>query len=563
VTVRVLCVDDQAGRAGYEQQRLRAPLGGLLAPQGWLHLELSSGQIDARGTARNDMAHALSVIGLSEETAPAWNLVLMDVHFASGPLSPAGIPAGAPGDERFGLAVARRARELSPDLPVVLLSSLRHAELGAVEFPYVSKEALDAHGMRRVLLQHGRLTPAQRREVLAPGVGCVVAAPGTLDVYRDAFLNANTRLPILILGASGTGKELLARYVHRESGRVGRFVAVNVSAVPRELLEAELFGIEKRTATGVAGRRGLFAEAHEGTIFLDEIGDLAPEVQAKLLRVLQDSRVTPVGGRTAESLDLRLITATSRDIPSMVRAGAFRTDLYYRINTLTLELPPLAQRREELPELIRLFAGRAQAQTGKTGIEISDPAIAELTKGEFPGNIRELEGLVRRLVSEAGHHQVIGADVVRSLLGRGRLRTRTAPREHASASARPATAGGDGTGLGAVLAVMERAHALPEDPLLAGFKPQLEKAVRALLRDAASAALQRCRDPVSDKLNRQRAMQLLTGDGELKGRGPPRIINEILARPLNAKVTEEDLERVVEEWQDRKARGRNGNTEDP
>jgi two-component system response regulator HydG len=200
-----------------------------------------------------------------------------------------------------------------------------------------------------------------------------------------------------VLGESGVGKEVVARLVHEQSRRArGPFVAVNCAAIVDTLVEAELFGIEDRTATGVRGRRGKFEQADGGTLFLDEVGDLAPSAQAKLLRVLQDLTVERVGGHAATPVDVRVVAATNRDLPALVRDGRFRADLYYRLNGVEIEVPPLRTRPEDLPALVAHVLGRHDA-LGVVGL--SDEALLAMHDYPWPGNVRELERVVERALA--------------------------------------------------------------------------------------------------------------------------------------------------------------------
>jgi transcriptional regulator with PAS, ATPase and Fis domain len=205
---------------------------------------------------------------------------------------------------------------------------------------------------------------------------------------------------VLILGESGTGKELVARALHVQSPRAQRrFVPVNVSAIPEGLLESELFGHVRGAFTGAtASRRGLFEEAHQGTLFLDEIGDLSMPLQAKLLRVLQEQTVKPVGGNEEIPVDVRVVGATHRNLDDMVRGGRFREDLYYRLNVVSITLPPLRDRVEDIPVLIQHFLRKIELDTGRPSPRFTPAALERLRIYAWPGNVRELENVVGRAV---------------------------------------------------------------------------------------------------------------------------------------------------------------------
>lgn len=210
---------------------------------------------------------------------------------------------------------------------------------------------------------------------------------------------ASTPVPVLIRGESGTGKELVARALH-DSGerRTQPFVAVNCAAVPEGLLEAEFFGVTKGAATGVAAREGKFAAANGGTIFLDEIGDMGLPLQAKLLRVLQEGVFEPLGGNRPVRVDVRLVAATNKDLSALLDESGFRRDLYYRLNTVELVLPPLRERPEDIPEFVRYFVTRSNHEFGRKVLGASDEAMSRLLAYSWPGNIRELQHLVERAV---------------------------------------------------------------------------------------------------------------------------------------------------------------------
>ncbi|MDX1503555.1 MAG: sigma 54-interacting transcriptional regulator, partial [Thermoanaerobaculia bacterium] len=222
---------------------------------------------------------------------------------------------------------------------------------------------------------------------------------------------------VVLRGESGTGKELFAKLLHLDSGRSGPLVALNCSAIPETLIESELFGIESGVATGVEARRGKFELADGGTLFLDEIGDLAPAVQVRLLRALQEREVTPLGSQQPIPVDVRLVAATHRDLEALVSEGEFREDLYYRLKGVEITLPPLRERREEIPHLVRLFAADFCRREGIPTPGFPADTIAQLLAHDFPGNVRELQNVVEAAVSLSG--ETVEPDRVRSLLGGG------------------------------------------------------------------------------------------------------------------------------------------------
>jgi len=270
------------------------------------------------------------------------------------------------------------------------------------------------------------------RALSAPQAGAALAAPGPeedeeqlpligrspamQDIYRTLARLMATDLTVTIYGESGTGKELVARALHDYGKRRhGPFVAVNMAAIPRELIESELFGHEKGAFTGAGARyAGRFEQAGGGTLFLDEIGDMPLEAQTRLLRVLQDGAYTTIGGRAPIRADVRVIAATHRDLRQMVRQGLFREDLFYRLNVVPIRLPPLRERSEDIPELVRHFVARAQAE-GLPGKALTAEAMADLIAYRWPGNVRELENLVQRLAALYSQ-EVIGRPELRAEL---------------------------------------------------------------------------------------------------------------------------------------------------
>ncbi len=220
---------------------------------------------------------------------------------------------------------------------------------------------------------------------------------------------AATPWPVLIYGETGTGKELMARLVHELSPKkAGRFVEVNCAAIPENLFESELFGHRKGAFTGASvDKKGLFEFAQKGTIFLDEIGELAEHLQAKLLRVLQEQKMTPVGALQPVKVDVRIVAATNRDLREMIEKGTFRQDLYFRLNVFEVHLPPLRERREDIPDLVNLFMEKYRVKP----VRISSEAMDRLVKYDWPGNVRELEHIIQRLVTLCRGNLIKASDI--------------------------------------------------------------------------------------------------------------------------------------------------------
>jgi transcriptional regulator with PAS, ATPase and Fis domain len=225
-------------------------------------------------------------------------------------------------------------------------------------------------------------------------------SPAMVEVFKMVARAAPTKSTVLILGESGTGKEMIARSVHQHSGRAQRpFVAVDCGALTETLLESELFGHVRGAFTGaVADKKGVFQSANNGTCFLDEIGDISLNMQSKLLRVLQEEEVRPVGGKEWVKVDVRVLAATNRDLDKMVKTGAFREDLYYRLKVITIRLPSLRERPEDIDALAQIFIRRYSLAAGKDITAISDDAAERLRSYSWPGNIRQLENAIEQAV---------------------------------------------------------------------------------------------------------------------------------------------------------------------
>ena len=324
-----------------------------------------------------------------------------------------------------GLDLLQVVRENFPLVEVIMTSAapdvdgaVRAIKLGAYHFltkdtdPDVLRTLVHHAGERQDLNRHvltlrDAAGDADAREFIS---GPSTALKDVLEtVHKVAKLSAT----VLILGESGTGKELLARLLHRESANAeAAFVAVNLAAIPRELVESTLFGHEKGSFTGALQQRiGKFELAHGGTLFLDEIGDLQPDLQAKLLRAIQEGEVERVGGSRPVRTTFRLIAATHVDLERAVKEGAFREDLYYRINVIPGRLPPLRERIEDLPVLADFFVRRYSARFHKDVRGIAESTLRMLSHYWWPGNIRELENLVERLVAVVDHEWITDEDL--------------------------------------------------------------------------------------------------------------------------------------------------------
>ena len=253
----------------------------------------------------------------------------------------------------------------------------------------------------------------------------VAHAPGMRRVLEVVERVAPRGVNVLVRGESGTGKELVAKLLHHLSGREGALIAVNCAALPESLLESELFGIEGGVATGVQARPGKFELANGGTLFLDEIGDMQTSLQVRLLRVLQEREVTRVGGRRTIPVDVRLVAATHQDLEKLIQEGRFREDLYYRLKGVEVELPPLRERKQDIPHLVRAFLEEFCRREGIPMPALRSEALALLLNHDFPGNVRELQNLIEGAVSLADGD--IDAELVRSLMGSTSAPTQSSP----------------------------------------------------------------------------------------------------------------------------------------
>jgi two-component system response regulator HydG len=310
-----------------------------------------------------------------------------------------------PGDD--GLEVIRKLQDTYPQLPVVILtgqgtiaSAVECIKAGADD--YILKPA-DPDALEVALIRALRNRALQREVDYLRGrdtgeVDPVGASPAWRAVMRTVESVAATDSTVLLLGESGTGKELIARLIHRLSPRSkGPCVRVNCAAIPIEMWESEFFGHRKGAFTGAsADRDGRFRLAHNGTLFMDEIGDMPLPAQAKILRVLQDGEFDRLGDRQPTRVDVRVITATNSDIDAAVAAGRFRQDLFYRLNVLRIVLPPLRDRREDIPLLVQRFLGELAARLGRPAAEIGPGAMSDLQDYAWPGNIRELRNVLER-----------------------------------------------------------------------------------------------------------------------------------------------------------------------
>jgi DNA-binding NtrC family response regulator len=331
---------------------------------------------------------AIALIG----AGPAFDLLLTDMAMPD------------PGD---GLKVLTTSRELQPDTPVVIVTAYGNIE-GALDtiqqgaFDYLSKP-FDVDAIVRVArraLEQKRLVAENRnlRQQVKQSQ-LVGRSAALLEVYKQVARAAPSSVPVLITGETGTGKEQVARALHQRSERAtGPFIPVDCGAIAESLMESELFGHARGAFTGATGaRRGLFEEASGGTLFLDEIGDVGPKIQSQLLRALQEGEIRRVGESAAVKVDVRVVAATNKDLSVLAKEGKFREDLLYRLDVVHLSLPPLRERREDIPLLVEHFA--AQHARGGARPVVTKEALDRLMTYDWPGNVRQLENLVARALA--------------------------------------------------------------------------------------------------------------------------------------------------------------------
>ncbi|MBE0567235.1 MAG: sigma-54-dependent Fis family transcriptional regulator [Krumholzibacteria bacterium] len=356
--------------------------------------------------------------GLGELAAAAFDVVLTDLNL--------------PGAD--GLAILSRARELAPATRVIIMTAYASTETavaalrnGAFDYltkPFQPDEMLHRIGHIDRLIAVERENRALKRTIAGLGERCIVgSSPAIQDLKRTIGIIAPGEHNVLIQGPSGTGKELAARAIHDRSPRAaGPFVAINCAAIPETLLESELFGYRRGAFTGAErDHRGYFERARGGSLFVDDIDDMPLTVQVKLLRVIQEREIEPVGAGRAVPIDIRLIAATKLDLAELVAAGRFREDLYYRLNVIPLRLPTLRDRLEDIPALVDHFVARR----GRQGtLRLDEESFAALTGHDWPGNVRELENVVERMLAlpDVPVRDLFDAPLRRSATGTGAVR---------------------------------------------------------------------------------------------------------------------------------------------
>src|SRR5512145_1946076 len=343
-----------------------------------------------------------------------------------------------------GLDLLTRVKEKHPGLPVIIMTAFSDLDSavsafqgGAFEYlpkPFDLPKAVEL--IRRAVEESQREEVAEERMTAAPEM--LGQAPAMQDVFRAIGRLSQSQVTVLITGESGSGKELVARALHKHSPRAdGPFVAINTAAIPKDLLESELFGHERGAFTGAQTmRRGRFEQADGGTLFLDEIGDMPFDLQTRLLRVLSDGQFYRVGGHNPMRANVRVIAATHQNLEDRVKQGVFREDLFHRLNVIRLRLPALRERREDVPSLAKFFLQKSARELGVEAKRITDAALARLMKFDFPGNVRQLENVCHWLTVMAPAQVIEPKDLPPELMSEG------AARVAAPVADLPAPAGG-------------------------------------------------------------------------------------------------------------------------
>jgi DNA-binding NtrC family response regulator len=347
--------------------------------------------------------------------------------------------------EKDGLTLLHDVKRLRPEIPVILItaygtieSAVNAMKEGAADYllkPVKMEEVelvIDRALLQASLIDENRKLREEIKSLY--GIHNIISKdPKMIEIMGMVQQVADSKATVLIEGESGTGKELVARAIHLNSQRAGfPFIVVNASAIPRELLESELFGHEKGAFTGAGKRRiGSFELAHGGTLFLDEIGEMPRELQVKILRAIEGHPFMRVGGAEEIDVDVRLITATHRDLKAAMEAGEFREDLFYRLHVVSIKLPPLRERRGDIPLLISHFIGKHRGEVKDRPLEISERALQDLENYSWRGNVRELENCILRAMLLARSNRIEVEDLPQEVRGKGGEPAVSAPRDSA------------------------------------------------------------------------------------------------------------------------------------
>lgn len=315
-----------------------------------------------------------------------------------------------------GLEIVDYIQKLIPNMPVAVITAYGNMELAvaalkAGAFDFVSKP-VNLRVLRDLVNAALKQTGIIKKEIASKYV--LSGESPAINALQEMIVKvARSQAPVLIQGESGTGKELVARLIHDRSARADKpFVAVNCGAIPRDLMESEFFGYKKGSFTGAnSDKMGLFQAADGGTLLLDEVGELPLYLQVKLLRVIQEKAVMPVGSAQEIPIDVRIISATHKKLNELVQRGEFRQDLFYRINVIELRIPPLRERITDIPILIQFLLGKSRQQNNQEQIKLSDEALEALIQYSFPGNVRELENILERAIALCDGHTISAKDL--------------------------------------------------------------------------------------------------------------------------------------------------------
>lgn len=384
---KILLIDDDPG--------IRETLQRVLGAEGYQTI------IESRGD-----------LGLARAARETFNAVITDLKL--------------PG--MSGLELVSQLHAAQPRLPIILVTAfgttqtaIEATKLGAYDYllkPFNIPQLLEL--LRRAVDSNRLMSePVLLGEPELGRDSIIGRSPAMQEIYKEIGRIASKPVNVLIRGETGTGKELIARAIYQHSNRAGApFIAINCAAIPETLLESELFGHERGAFTGAEMRRiGRFEQADQGTIFLDEIGDMTPGTQVKLMRVLQEKSLQRLGGKETISVDVRVIAATHRDLETAIREKEFREDLYYRLNVVVITLPPLRNRREDIPDIVHYFLGKYGPELGTTNPGIHPEAMSLLQSQSWPGNVRQLENIVRKALLHAQSYS-INRDHVEAALNR-------------------------------------------------------------------------------------------------------------------------------------------------
>jgi two-component system nitrogen regulation response regulator NtrX len=377
---RVLIIDDE--------KSIRESLGGVLEDEGWAVTGVETGEK-----------------AMIEAKLNPPDLVFLDIWM--------------PGMD--GITVLQRLREINTEIPIVIMSghatidtAVRATRLGAFE---VLEKPLELERIVSLLEQADVLAKKRLNETKNPAqIELIGESPAIVLIRKQIAIVGPKNAAVLITGENGVGKDVVARMIHQLSPRAAKpFIAINCAAIPEDLIEAELFGHVKGAFTNaVADRKGRFELAHGGTLFLDEIGEMSLKTQAKTLRILQDKVFERLGDHKSMHVDVRILAATNRDLPSAIKAGQFREDLFYRLNVIPIQVPPLRERRDDIGPLATYFV-RELTPEGEHPPVITHDAISLLKSREWPGNVRELKNCLERLLILSGGRDICAADLATDL----------------------------------------------------------------------------------------------------------------------------------------------------